>query len=143
MKKSIILLALFAATSQAADLSVGYAVSGDRDGFSIQLGSDSLLGGFAFTTKDGTTDKGAHYTLDRTDITIGYKFTLVDTLEVYPLIGGGFFTYHDNKGESYSETSFVYGGGVRYTFDSNIITDYSININDTDNTHMLSIGYQF
>tara|TARA_Y100001956_G_scaffold82213_2_gene102176 strand:+ start:4761 stop:5192 length:432 start_codon:yes stop_codon:yes gene_type:complete len=143
MKKSIILLALFAASSQAADLSVGYAVSGDRDGFSIQLGSDNLLGGFAFTTQDGTTDKGAHYTLDRTDIAIGYKVTLVDTLEVYPLIGGGFFTYHDNKGKSYSETSFVYGGGVRYTFDSSIIADYSININDTDSTHMLSVGYKF
>lgn len=136
-----LIAAIIAPTALATDLSIGMATTGDLDGFTLKMGGEKLIGSFNYVV-DETTKDGTKETLDLTTLTVGYKVTLIDNLEAYPLIGGGFYTYHDTKGESYSESTFVYGAGVRYTIDQ-FIVDYSFS-NDKDNgTHSVSLGWEF
>ena len=138
--KSVALMAAIISTnSMATDLSVGAATSGDLQGFTLKLGGDSFIGSFTYTSEDMPKNG----TLDNTTLTLGYKIPVAGGLQVYPLAGAGFYTFHDNTGKSESDSGFVYGAGVRYTFDSGVLVDYTIQADDHNNVHAVSVGYEF
>lgn len=139
MKKLIIIAAVVASCSASAtDLSVGAARLGSANGFALKIGTDNFINSLTYVSKKITGAK-----VDNSVLSIAYRIPVVDALEVYPLVGGGFYTTVYDKGGSESDYQLTYGGGVRYTFKSNVLIDYSIQIDDYDSLHAFSIGYAF
>ncbi len=139
MKKLIVIAAVMASCSvSATDLSVGYSELGSAEGFALKIGTDNFITAFTYT-KEKTVDAK----IDNTGLSIAYRIPVVAGFEVYPLIGGAFYTTVFDKGGSESDSQFIYGGGLRYTFDSTVLIDYSIQVDEYDSLQSVSIGYAF